>query len=119
MDFPVIRHTVAKRMLSFSIVMYHKYHSFSKISYSCACHVATLSNVNFILFFFGIKYHDIFTEAGIFKTKTHYMEGDENWQVCMMREILNISDGQMDCHLTYDARRELLDDICSYILVRV
>lgn len=106
MDSPPIRHNVAKRTLIFFInglnhPVQQISHFFKNVLLSCSSYM--LSNVNCILQLFGIKYYDLFYLSRNFLiAKTCCMEGDETWQICIMRELLNISDGQMFDGLSFN-----------------
>ena len=72
-----------------------------------------LSNVNSILQSSNIKYYEIFyCNINSLIGKVRCLEIDQNWHIEILKELLSILDGQIDCCLTNSDIPEFLDDIC-------
>ena len=72
-----------------------------------------LANVNSILNHFDIKYYELFNiKKKEIKSRICKASNSAPWQIHIIKELLSVQDGQLQCNLVPGEVKMLLNEVC-------
>ena len=111
-----IRDVIEERMLWFFIMgLTHPVEQivnfFKNTLISCSSYM--LTNVNSILNHFNIKYYELFNiRKKELKSRICKASNSAPWQIHLIKELLSVQDGQLQCNLAPGEVKMLLNEVC-------